>query len=84
MPSPRGSCLTYWVRSMFTLSANGRLTLNFGWLDSVVATKLKDGAERIRLTVSNGWENKYPSYPAEEWVGWVDGFPGLFGEIVQR
>lgn len=58
-------------KSLFTVSSDGRLSLNFEWLakeDPQSADTLKTIAENAGFEIPENYQEIRPSYPAEEWV----------------
>lgn len=77
-------------RSLFTVWSDGRLTVNFGWLEdqgeaAEFRKKLKDMlTDRLGLRFPQDYERKWPSFKAEQWVGRVRELIEGLDELIGR
>lgn len=64
-------------KSLFTVSSDGRLALNFEWLakeNSESADTLKEIAESVGFEIPENYREVRPSYTMEEWVPKIEEF----------
>ena len=76
-------------RSLFTVRSNGRLALNFGWLDDNEITKnyrdkFKTLIEKEKLlAISKNYQTHYPEFKVDEWLNKVDKFIKIIEQLIE-
>lgn len=74
-------------RSVMTIGTKGGLCLNFGWLNgSEAAENVRETLKRsieanCSATLPADYQKKFPSIPAEKWMGEVDGICKTLEEV---
>ena len=77
-------------RSLFTLRSNGRLVLNFGWLnDNDVSKKYRDTfktliEEEKLFPIPQNYQTHYPEYKINEWNHKVDKFISVVDKLIKK
>jgi len=74
-------------KSIFTVTTDGRLSLNFEWLynDRPESAKwFKEELEKIGFEIGENYTNIRPSVMPDVWLDKVDGFVGMFGNVVDK
>lgn len=75
-------------RSLLTVSSNGNLALNFGWLDGSETAlrtreRLKDlVVQSLGLPIPDDYGRKWPVYPTSEWGGKVGSLFEVLKQLV--
>ena len=77
-------------RSLFTVRSNGRLSLNFGWLnDNEASKKYRDKfkvlmEEEKLLPIPENYQTHYPEYEINEWFIKVDKFIEIINKLIEE
>jgi len=74
-------------KSLFTITTDGRLSLNFEWVynDRPESAKwFKEELEKIGFPIDDDYINIRPSVLPDVWLDKVEGFVGMFGNVVDK
>jgi hypothetical protein len=77
-------------RSIFTIWTNGRMSLNFGWLDgSEIADKARERfaelmIENVGITLESDYANKWPHLTYDEWAPRVADVIGVLKQLFEE
>lgn len=77
-------------RSIITIFSNGKLVLNFGWLnDSETSKKYRDLfgkliTEKTELKLQQDWKGHFPVYKINEWSKSTDKLIAVIDELIKK